>query len=492
MLPKMRLYMKRKQSMKASKSTSFTSDKSYVLPRRVATWLLAGLILAFSLNAFAQTPPASVPLFTGPLTLRQVVALALQNNLTLKVAHDGLDAAKTKVPQALSHYLPQVNFDETFTRGNNPVYVFGSLLTQRQFGMENFNIAALNQPEPLDNFQAKVSVEQVLYDAGKIRGYVGQAKLGQQMAEKDVEKTKQELIFRVIKAYTMHLLARSAEQVAQDAVKTAEAVRARADSMYQSGMIVESDKLAAQVFLARMREMLLQAQNNVALSRANLNFEMGVPVDSPLEIVGNLKELQFQAEPQDSLFATALQQRPDYLQTVLMQDIARKNVSIARSEFLPQAGLFGSWEADSQTFTQRAGSNWMIGARLHFNLFKGGADKAQLAEAKVNLERSRAVNNLASSAVKLQIKQASQELETTRQRIEVMRSAIAQAEEGLRIVQNRYGAGLTTITDLLRAQTDLTQARTAYYQAIYDHRTAKANIELASGTLSDQSESLNQ
>ncbi len=459
---------------------------------RVMLGISVGFFIGSGIAVLGQATPAPSPVPTAPITLRQAVELALQNNQTLKAAQDGLTAAATKVPQAIAHYLPQVNFDETLTRGNNPVYVFGSLLTQHQFGMDNFDITRLNSPNPLDNFQAQFSVQQVLYDAGKIRGYIGQAKLGKEVAAKDVEKTRQELIARVITAYTQHLLAKSGEQVAEAAVKTAEAVKARTDSMYQAGMIVESDKLAAQVFLARMQEMLLQAQNRVALSHANLNFELGLPVNNPTEISGDLKEVRYPVEPDAGLYQQAMQLRPDYLQTILMQDIAKKGVSIARSAFLPQVGLFGSWETDSQTFTERGGNNWVIGARLHFNIFSGGGNRAQLEEAKANLERSTAMNRYVSSAVKLQVQQANQNLETSRQRIDVTHSAIQQAEETLRIVQNRYGAGLATITDLLRAQTDLTQARTAYLQALYDHRVAKANLELATGTLSEHSDVLNQ
>jgi len=455
--------------------------------------LISSMVLGIPSKVFrAQGTSAPTPQVSGALTLRQAVELAIDNNPSLRAAHEGLAAAHQKVPQAQAHYLPELNFDETFTRGNNPVYVFGSLLTQHQFGPQNFSISSLNTPDALDNFQAKLSVQQVLYDAGKIRGSISQAKLGEQLAQKDVEKTRQELIFDVIKAYTMHLLARSGQQVVEDAVRTAEAVEVRAESMYQAGMSVESDKLAAQVYLARMREELLKARNRVALSKANLNFEMGLPIETPIEVTAELKEVRYEAEPQESLLTHALERRPDYLQTVLMQDIARKGVGIARSEFLPQVGLFGSWEADTQTFSQRGGNNWIVGARLHFNLLRGRGDKAQLDEAKATLERSTAMNNFASSAVKLQVKQAALDLETTRQRIDVTKAAISQAEETLRIVQNRYGAGLTTITELLRAQADLTQARTAYFQALYEHRIAKASTELASGSLDEKSDVLNQ
>jgi outer membrane protein TolC len=467
------------------------SKRGHQIPVTLAFTFLT-LIFIHGRSSYAQAVPASSSQPSAPFTLRQAVELALQNNPSLKAAHEGLAMAQQKVPQAVSRYLPEVNFDETFTRGNNPVYVFGSLLNQRQFGPQNFAISSLNKPDALDNFQAKLSVEQVLYDAGKIRGAISQAKLGEKVAQQDVEKTRQELIFRVVKAYTMHLLALSGEQVVEEAVKTAEASSVKAASMYQSGMIVESDRLAAQVFLARMQEELLKAKNEVALSKASLNFEMGVPVDNPIEIAAGLNEVRFDSESQESLFNQALERRPDYVQTVLLKNIAQKGVGIARAEFLPQIGVYGSWEADSQTFADRGGNNWIVGARLHFNLFRGRGDKAQLEEAKANLERSMALNNLVSAAVKLQVKQTVLDLDTTRQRIEVTKSAIGQAEETLRIVQNRYGAGLTTITELLRAQTDLTQTRTSYFQALYEHRIAKANAELASGILDVRSQVLNQ
>ncbi|MDD5541782.1 MAG: TolC family protein [Acidobacteriia bacterium] len=451
--------------------------------------LVSASSLQGQIGTSGQTPGSPIP--ATPLSIKQAVSIALQNNNSYRAAQQGRDAAKTKISQALSNYLPQLNFDETITRGNNPVYVFGSLLTQRQFGPENFNIVSLNRPDALDNFQAKLSLQQVIYDAGKIRGYVGQARLGEEIARKDVERTKQELIFRVVKAYTLHLLARSGQQVAEDAVKTAAAAQTRADSMFQSGMIVESDKLAAQVFRSRMEEALLQARNQVALSMAALNFELGLPVDSPVEVSSDLTEARFDAPPETSLFQQALEQRPDYLQTLLMKDIAKKGVTVARSEFLPQAGFFGSWESDTQTLTQRGGNNWIVGAQVHINLFHGRGDQARLEEAKANLERSTSMSQYMSSAVKLQVKQASLDLETSRQRLDVTQSAIAQAEESLRITLNRYGAGLTTITDLLRAQTDLTQARTAHLQALFDHRIAKANLELASGTLNENSEVVN-
>ena len=94
----------------------------------------------------------------------------------------------------------------------------------------------------------------------------------------------------------------------------------------------------------------------------------------------------------------------------------------------------------------------------------------------------------ASDAVRLEVRRACYDVDASRQQIEVARAAIAQARESLRINQDRYDSGLTTITDLLGAEDAARRAsQTDYWEAIYHFRTSYANLELASGNLNSQS-----
>ena len=83
------------------------------------------------------------------------------------------------------------------------------------------------------------------------------------------------------------------------------------------------------------------------------------------------------------------------------------------------------------------------------------------------------------------------DLGAAQQRIEVARAAMAEAEESLRITQNRYEAGLSNVTDLLRNETAVLESRTRYLAAVHDQRIAAVMLEFAAGTLSPQSEVLN-
>jgi outer membrane protein TolC len=94
-----------------------------------------------------------------------------------------------------------VDFVEGFTRGNNSVYVFGTLLTQRQFTAANFALGFLNTPPPLDDFRTAFLATMPLYDAGQTSRMVQNAKLQAQSAQKGRERTRQEVVFQVVNAY---------------------------------------------------------------------------------------------------------------------------------------------------------------------------------------------------------------------------------------------------------------------------------------------------
>ena len=452
----------------------------------VLTTLLA-LLSGPSLRA-----QASAPAPTGPLSLEQAVNIAMKNNPTVHAAVAYSDAAQHAIDAARAGYMPQLNFSEGVTRGNNPVYVFGTLLTQRRFTAANFDLGFLNYPPPVDNFRTQFSASMPLYDFGRASGRVKSARIEAQGVRENATRTGQNVVFDVINAYLNGLLAQEQVRVAQAAVAMAEADLQRAQAREQQGLAVASDVLSAQAQLAQSREDLIRAQNAVAISQAALNVAMGLPEDASTQTEGKLAAVQVPAGDLSSLQQQALKQRPDYHEAQLQAEQAGNSVSLARKEFLPQIDMMGSWEQDNQTFTSRGGNNWVAGATLTFNIFNGGARRAQIAQSRAYQRRADAMRSQMESAVRLQVREAYLNLNAARQRVEVSRDSAAQAEESLRILQNRYDEGLATITDVLRAETMRTSAQNNHLNAVYDYRLAFAALELATGTLGPASPAVTQ
>jgi outer membrane protein TolC len=89
--------------------------------------------------------------------------------------------------------------------------------------------------------------------------------------------------------------------------------------------------------------------------------------------------------------------------------------------------------------------------------------------------------------VRLQVRGAWSNLKSARERLEVAAAAVALADENLRIIKNRYEAGLTNVTELLRSETALLETRVRRLAAVYDQRLAAAALEMAAGTLNADS-----
>ncbi len=453
----------------------------YVLP----IFLSLLVLLVSSSRGLAQASP------TGKLlTLQEAVGTALQNNPAALAADAYADAVKEGITVATSGRYPRVDFSEGFVRGNNPVYVFGSLLTQRQFKAENFALNFLNAPPPLNNFRTQFAASMPLWDAGQTGRRIKDAKLLANSATKQRDRTRQEIIFDVVQAYSNGMLSRENLRVAQADVEMTKADLARAQARQEQGLAVPSDLLSAQVQRAQAQPDLLRAQNAVALSDAALNVAMGQPEDSPVSLVGQLNEVFFEEGTLDERQQRALQTRPDYQQVMIGHVQATNGVQMARADFLPKLGIFSSWELDNQTFLTRGGNNWAAGATLTFNVFDGGANRARLRESKARERQAEAMRSQMASGVRLQVREAFLNLTTARNRVEVSRGAASQSEESLRIIQNRYEAGLATITDLLRAETARTAAQKNALNAIFDYRLSFAALELATGELAADSQAV--
>jgi outer membrane protein len=451
---------------------------------------ILGLFL-LAVGAPAQTPPPA----TGsgqPITLQEAVGIALEKNPGIQAADAYAQAVREGITAAKSFRYPRLDFSEGFTRGNNPVYVFGTLLTQRQFTAANFALGSLNTPPPLDDFRTAFTAAMPLYDAGQTSRMVRNARLGAQSALKGKERTQQEVVFQVVNAYLNELLAQESVRVAKSAVEMTKSDLARINARQETGLAVPSDPLSAQVQLAQAEEDLLRAQNAVELAQAGLNVAMGLPEDAATSIRGSLSEASFAPGSLEERQAKALATRPDYLQARLGRQQAANGMHMARAEFLPKVNLFSAWEADNQTFASRGGNNWAAGATLSFNLFDGGEKIARLKESKARELQAGALESQMASAVRLQVREASLNLASAQKRLEVVKDATSQAAESLRITQNRYEEGLATITDLLRIETAKTAAEKSALNAAFDYRLSYAALELATGELSETSPAVNQ
>jgi outer membrane protein len=425
------------------------------------------------------------------MSLNDAVRLALDKNKSIEASNSQKRVADTRISQARSGLLPRVNYSESWARSDNPVFVFSSLLTQNQFGLQNFDIESLNNPDFLNNFQSQLTVDQPLYDAGQTKRAVRSAQLNRDISTEERRRTQMEVIAGVVRAYYDSLLSVDQLNATNQAMRSAQADLERAQNIRAAGLSTDVDTLSIRVHLASVREQQIRREADVDVALAALNDAIGLPLDAPHILTTLLAPI---ARPEGSLAdqqKSAIEQRPEARQMKLATSLADTQAASARSSLLPQVILHGAFEADRQRFVTRGGDSWLVSIGLRWNLFNGFSDKARIEESKFAQQRSSAEEARMDSAIRLQVHRAYADLHAATERIDVAQASVAEAEESLRITQNRYEAGISNVTDLLRTESTVLDARTRHVAAVRDQNIASAMLELAAGTLTPDSAVLN-
>lgn len=433
-------------------------------------------------RAAAQQPSSSL------LTLPEAVNIALEKNPERKVALADTNVAAAGVRQSRSMLFPNLTFSETATRGNDPVYVFGARLRQQRFTANDFELNRLNTPLPFGNFSTRLGATWNIFDSRASWRRVNQAKSMQEAATHQLERADQEIVSKVVDAYSNVLLTQKRLGVVEQSVKTAQSILDNSKARYESGLTVESDLLNAKVRMSSRQQELIQARNNLALAEAQLYVAMGLPPENPYQLTDTLAERSLPSSSIGELEQKAISTRPD-LKRIQSEESAQKlSVAIAKSSFGPRVNAFASWEMDNPTFIAGGGgNNWVGGVELQFDLFRGGARHAELSREKALAEKVEAMKRAAVDGVKLEVRRAYYDHDAARQQVDVARASVTQAQESLRISQNRYQSGLATITDLLSVEEATHRTQFDYWEAVYRSLTSYASLELSTGTLNADS-----
>jgi len=415
----------------------------------------------------------------SPLSLSEAIARGKARNPDAGAAAAAEREAADRVTQARGGYLPKVDVAESWQRGNDPVFVFGSRLAQRQFTAADFALDALNHPAATDNFRAAFSVEQVLFDR-TTSANIRSASIERDMAATGKRLVDHDLTAAVTDAFGRVLVAAATARAAAAAVEAARADRELAGNRRDAGRVTDADVLQLDVYLARTLEQQVQATSDERITRARLNQLMDEPLDTMFSLDLTPPAIAIDITNPTGLEEEALRSRPEVALAMQQEQLAAAAVDAARAAFLPQVAAQGGWELNGGTWNSRS-SSWVAGAVARINLFHGFADKARLAEAREQATRQAHEKDKAETMARLDVQIAIARLEAARASEVVGRAAADQARESRRIVRDRYESGLMDAAMLLRAADAVQQADAQQIAARVNVLTATATLQRAIG-----------
>lgn len=439
------------------------------------------ILLAFVIGSAPAISAQSI--FPPKLDLKDAVEKALTNNPQTRVSESRLKIADLKIQEAKTGRKPFVQFSQSVIRSNNPVFVFGSLLEQGRFGTSNFAIDSLNNPNGLTNLRSLVSGSMPLFDQYQTKARIEIATTAKSQAELQAEAVRQQLRFDVVRNFYGVVLGKQMLMVSQEAVRSAEANRKKTKDMSDVGMTTDADFLAAEVELANVVQQKLEAESQLTVTTAALNLLLGEKPEFQREVIGDLQEKYFPIDDQEASIRIALANRPDYLSSELSVKNSKRQTRAVKDLKLPKVDAFGN-VGYSSPYIANGSTDYTVGISLTYTLFDAGrkARNEQAAEAETLAESEKSV---LANQISFGVVRAFQDHKTAKSKIQVSIKSITQAEESLRIVQDRYKFGLTTFNEVIRSESALVRAKHNLLTARYEYYVSYASLLLATGRLTD-------
>lgn len=410
------------------------------------------------------------------LTLDDCLRLALEQNPFYLSALEKEGQAKAQVRQAVSNFFPNVSAQGT------------DILDKKVFTVEIPPMVPGQPPQRVKfdftrTYQMTLSFSFPLFTSGRLMSGYKQADYNYQATKASIRQTRQETVYNVKSAFYAYLLARDFQIVAQESVDLAEKHLTIARNLYEVGMATKFDLLRAEVQLANLQPQLIKAKNALNLSELALKNLIGVELNQPIEIKGQLSFEEVQINSEEAV-QKALLNRPEVHQLSYQRMMSEQMFKLARANELPSLAIGGSLNYWSNSLALKK-NNWenyyTISLVLNVPIFKGFANEAQAAQAKALTRQLDYSMKGLVEAVKLEVQQAVLNYQQAKEAVASQEKNIEQAQEAVRLAELNFSEGLATTLDVTTAQVALSQARTNYSQALYDCLMALAELEKAVG-----------
>ncbi len=401
------------------------------------------------------------------LTLQRLWQMALKNHEALAIAEEGLQQAHLDIKRAYSVLLPSLTLESTYTRYSEEKRVSGFLI----------------QPEDAVRFEARVS--QTIYDGGKEWSLLRQAKKRLKVVRLQRDTVREAVLFDVSLAFFNLLKAEKEVEIRKASLKRAEEHLKTSRALFKVGLTTRVDLLRAETEVATKQTALIEAEAEVRDARALLKRLTGY--SGELKIKEPAEEFIIGGTPEE-LFRLALENRKDYRQKLMEEEIAKEGIRYAKGEFLPSLSVDGvyTWRDQSPRTSFFIEDTLYGGLTIRLPLFEGGLRMAELRKARSILRQKELERYSLKRNIKLEITRLYNDMEKIASLVDALKKRLEFARENYRMALKQYRHGIIRSVDLVDAETLLVDAELSLMNARLDYRLAILRLKKSTGVLLEE------
>ena len=452
------------------------------------------------------------------LDLERARSIALENNPSVKMAREGVRKAQTQVTEARAGFMPQLNafsslqhawdlqenkipnflkpsLAPTYQQVGNALKSVGQkiddqeLINQGQGMINSVDMMPdyLQMAFGLENVLTYgVQVQQPLYTGGSIWNGYKISKIGVDVAESQLQNSRQQVLKQVTSSYYSTLFAKSAVKVSKESVESARENLEQVKKFYNQGKASKLDLLRAKVQLANFKPNLVSAKNRLELSISQLIHALGLDKDTEFIFTDSLRyrHSQYLDKSLEELTQLALRNRPEINMVENQKEIAQKQLSMARGARLPSLNLSTSYQYqgmrnDLEFTGDDFNKSFNTSVSLSIPLFNGFKKNSRVEQAKVKIDEINHQKHSTTDGIRLEVKSSYFSMKEAEEKVNTQKVTIEQAEEALRLAKLMYSEGGSTQLDVLNANLSLKQAKMNYHQSLLEYNLALADLKKA-------------
>ncbi|MDF2187729.1 TolC family protein [Paraflavitalea sp. CAU 1676] len=450
--------------------------------------LIAGLTGG---RALAQdTAPAAAPGTLIPagsvttLELKDALNYVLKASYAARQAKLDIENGQYQIEEVKSRALPQITGNANITY--NPILQQSALPGELAGQPGKTLLVAFGQKW---SSGAGISVSQSLFDQGVFTGLKA-AKSTQEYYRIAAQYTDEQLIEQVATLYYRVLVQRQMIGVIDTTLMNTIKVQKIIKGQYENGLAKQIDVDRITVNVSNLQSQRQQLLNAVSQLENQLKYAMGMSIETHIA----LPAVAFEAiHPQAVSIADTMNfsNRTEYKLLKQQETLLKLQKDAYKAEYYPTLSLNGNYAyqglGNKLPWFQKAGVNWFdysaVSVNLRVPIFNGFATRSRIRQADVSIRKLQEDIQNTSLGLNMNYHNAKTQINSSVIVLNTQKENVALAQKVFFNVQNNYNNGLASLTDLLDAETSLTEAHNSYSSALLDYRVAEIQLIKAQGNL---------
>ncbi|MBC7897565.1 MAG: TolC family protein [Cytophagaceae bacterium] len=404
-----------------------------------------------------------------PLSLTEAIRLARLNSPLTIAARGQVRSSDAATRSAFGTFLPTLSINAGGTRSSGSNTNPGGGLDRIQFPW-NFSRGLQSNIEIFDGGRR-------WYNYRSAQANQGAAEFNQRLQDYRVALEVKQQFFNILAARESRAAAEAQVAQAQEQLKAANARLA-------AGAATKSDSLRSIIAVGNGQLAVLQADNNLRVANANLTRLVG----TTFQVTADANELE--AIPTVAIDSAQLlrwvEESPTVASARSQIRASQSAIRAAKTPYMPTFslgfGLSGNRPATGfEPIAGEYGGQNSLRLTLNYPIFNGLQREENITRADVALDNAQAQLRDARLTTEQQLTTLLGSLRLAEARIAIQLASVEAGEEDLRVQNQRYSLGASTLLDVLTSQSTLNQSRFSLIQARYEARSARAQIEALVG-----------